>query len=100
MNLQFEDVEMIEELKFVGNPADRIVCDERTPAPGFSRVLASGESAAHSGIYKLEHWSHDAEEEIFIREGTRLPFCHRCTGPLMFRLVRKLVYITEDPDFE
>ena len=90
---------MVEEFKFVGNPADRIVSDEKMPAPAISRVLASGESAAHSGIYKLEHWPHDAEEEIFIRKGTQLPFCHRCTGPLKFRLIRKVVYIAEDPDF-
>ncbi|HLJ30613.1 MAG TPA: hypothetical protein VKY85_28165 [Candidatus Angelobacter sp.] len=63
-------------------------------------VLVSGQSTRYSGIYKLEHQSHDMKEEIFVRKGTKLPSCRQCTGPLKFRLVKKVDYIAEDPDFQ
>ena len=83
----------------MGNPADRIVSEERRPGPASTCVLASGERTAHSGIYKLENQSHPTKEEIFIRKGTKLPFCRECAGPLRFRLIKELPYIAEDPDF-
>lgn len=64
------------------------------------QVLTSGETARHSGIYKLQHNSHAVDEEIFIREGTILPSCHDCGNPMTFLLVRKVKHIEEDPDFQ
>lgn len=83
----------------MGNPAEKMVSNGKMPGPVANSVLASGESTPDSGIYKLEQESHAGEQEIFIRKGTRLPFCRRCTGPLRFRLIKKLVYIADDPDF-
>jgi hypothetical protein len=85
----------------VGNPGDKIVRRKKTPSlPASNHVPASGQSARYSGIYKLEHEPHEIEEEIFIRKGTTLPFCRQCSGPIKFRLIRTVDYISEDPDFQ
>lgn len=84
----------------MGNLAVKIAHKMKLLGRSSDCFLASGERAAHSGIYQLEHQSHNAEEEIFIRNGTKLPFCPRCTRPIRFRLIKKLPYIAEDPDFQ
>ena len=87
----------------MGNLRDNIVSRKKAPRLSASDdVLVSGESAMHSGLYTLEHNSHaDGNEpgEIFIRRGTRLPLCKHCTDPLKFRLLKRMDYIAEDPDF-
>ena len=85
----------------MGNPGDKIVRRKEVPSlPASNHVLASGQSARYSGIYKLEDHHHEMEEEIFIRKDTKLPFCGQCSSPLKFRLIRKVDYIAEDPDFQ
>lgn len=87
----------------MGNPKDKIVSRKMPSLPASNHVLASGERARYSGIYKLEHHLpdvHEVEKDIFISEGTWLPFCRQCARPLQFRLVRKMDYIAEDPDFQ
>lgn len=85
----------------MGNPKDKNVIKEMPILPASNHVLASGESARYSGIYKLEHQSQPAHErETFIPKDTMLPFCKECALPLTFRLVRKMKSIAEDPDFQ
>lgn len=87
----------------MGNPQDKIISRRMPSLPASNHVLASGESARYSGIYKLEHQlpeQHEAQKEIFIPRDTCLPFCQQCARPLKFYLVRKIGYIAEDPDFQ
>jgi hypothetical protein len=88
----------------VGNSADKIASRKSPPSlPASNHVLPSGESAKYSGIYKLEHprkEMHQAEKEIFIPQGTVLPSCNQCACTLQYKLVRRVDYITEDPDFQ
>ena len=66
-------------------------------------VLLSGDKTKYSGLYALEHEppaDGAGSEEIFIRKGTELPLCDDCGNSVKFRLVKKMVYIDEDPDFQ
>jgi len=90
-------------INFVGNPRIKIVRRKNAPRSDDSEdVLVSGESANLSGLYAIEHNSHAdgvEQREIFIRKGTTLPLCQDCGNPIRFRLLKKMDYIAEDPDF-
>ena len=64
------------------------------------RQLRTGEPAAVSGIYQVFEHPHLAEGELFVQRGSVLPSCPICREPAQFRLVKKIVHITEDPDFK
>jgi hypothetical protein len=87
----------------VGNPSDNILRRKKASyVADADDFLVSGESARHSGLYTLEHDSTKvgiAQPEVFIRRGTTLPVCQDCGNPVLFRLVKKMDYIAEDPDF-
>ena len=83
----------------MGNPNNKTAVKKQPRSPASNDVLASGESARHSGLYNVEHGSDVIEQEIFIRKGTMLPLCQDCGNPIKYRLVKKMEYIAEDPDF-
>ena len=83
----------------MGNLKNNTVRTKESRSPASNDVLASGESARHSGLYNVEHGSDVIEQEIFIRKGTLLPFCQDCGNPIKYRLVKRMEYIAEDPDF-
>ena len=83
----------------MGNLKDNPVQREQPRSPASNDVLASGENVRHSGLYNIEHDSDVIEQEIFIRKGTMLPFCQDCGNPIKYRLIQKMEYIAEDPDF-
>ena len=60
----------------------------------------TGEAAKVSGIYQVLHHPHFSEGELFIRKDSLLPSCPICGEPASFRLVKKIVHIDEDPDFQ
>jgi hypothetical protein len=68
--------------------------------PGREEPLSTGERAAVSGIYQVLHHPHFSEGEIFARKGAVLPSCPVCGEPATFRLVKRIVHINEDPDFQ
>lgn len=86
-----------------GNSRDKIARRKTaTDLPDANNVLVSGQSARYSGIYALEHNSSAVgieDGEVFIRKGTTLPFCQDCGHPVKFKLLKKMQYIAEDPDF-
>jgi len=61
---------------------------------------SSGQAAMVSGIYQVEDHGHFPEREFFIHEGVLLPICPVCGLEIRFRLVRKILHIAEDPDFQ
>lgn len=89
-----------EEILLSGNPKQTASAKMKRSPEFAGEVLASGEIALHSGLYRLQHDSHAVEEEIFIRRGTTLPACHDCGSPVTFTLVRKVEHIEDDPDFQ
>jgi hypothetical protein len=97
-------VKYLEASEFVGNPKDKNTSKKKMPNfAGSNHLAASGETARHSGIYRIEHAPdqiHEIEKEVFIRKGTKLPVCRQCGGPLKFRLIQRVDYIADDPDFE
>ena len=85
-----------------GNPRDRIKRKKNGGLPHFRNVLVSGDTATDSGLYALEHNSSGdgtGYQEFFVRKGTKLPTCQDCGGSVQFRLLKKMMYIDEDPDF-
>ena len=66
---------------------------------GGAKQLRTGEPAATSGIYHVLQHPHFAEGEIFVRKGKVLPSCPICGETAQFLLAKKIVHITEDPDF-
>jgi hypothetical protein len=94
----------LEVSNLVGNPKRKIVSRRKASnSMGANHLLPSGESTRCSGIYKIEHHSHEIqqmEKEIFVRKGVKLPFCPQCASALEFRLQKKVNHISEDPDFQ
>lgn len=68
--------------------------------PGGERQQGTGEPAATSGIYQATDHLHFSDEEFFARKGDILPACPICGEAIEFRLTRKIVHISEDPDFQ
>lgn len=64
-----------------------------------SKLQTTGESAACSGLYQIEHNEHQFQQELFIIKGAHLPPCPVCGNTATFRLVEKIHHIAEDPDF-
>ena len=83
----------------MGNLKSKTIGRKQPRSPASNDVLASGENVRHSGLYNIEHDSDVIEQEIFIRKGTMLPFCQDCGNPIKYRLIQKMEYIAEDPDF-
>jgi hypothetical protein len=70
--------------------------DMQTDAPQIS-----GEAAAVSGIYRLEHeGKHPIQEEMLVQKGICLPGCAICGKPITFHLLQAVKPIGEDPDFK
>lgn len=55
--------------------------------------------ARHSGLYRIEDDSKASNQQLYVVKGMRLPVCPTCHGAVHFRLVEKIPYIAEDPDF-
>lgn len=86
----------------MGNPGDKIVRRDSLPSLP-NQILASGERARYSGIYRFEHASgveHGIPEEVFVPKGLELPLCRQCGSTLQFALIRQVDNIFEDPDFQ
>jgi hypothetical protein len=104
MNLHSIHETSLEVLTVMGNPKDKFGNKRKTRSSTPSNhALVSGERAKHSGVYSVEHESHEihkVETEIFIRRGANLPVCRQCARPLKFQLKEKINYIAEDTDFQ
>lgn len=59
----------------------------------------TGHRAVVSGIYQVEHPEHFSGSKFWIQKDTLLPFCPGCGEPIKFRLLERINYIHEDPDF-
>jgi len=65
-------------------------------------VRTTGQTALVSGIYLVEHTSHDGvttKQETLILKGTLFPGCAVCGEQLNFVLKLPVKHITEDSDF-
>lgn len=90
----------------VGNPIE-VKKLERSPQeqekPELSAdVRITGQTALVSGIYLVEHTSHDGgttKQETLILKGALFPGCAVCGEQLNFVLRLPVKHITEDPDF-
>jgi len=107
INLQYQERiwnELNKEVgKLAGNPRGSSKRKKNGGLPHFRNVLVSGDTARDSGLYALEHnLSGDGtrHQEIFVRKGTKLPLCQECGNSVKFRLLKKMMYIDEDPDFQ
>lgn len=67
--------------------------------PESAELLRSGDMARHSGLYRIEDDSKASNQQLYVVKGMRLPVCPNCHGAVHFRLVEKIPYIAEDPDF-
>jgi hypothetical protein len=67
---------------------------------GRQEPLGTGERTVVSGIYQVLDHPHFSEGELFLRKGSMLSSCPVCGEPARFRLVKKIVHIGEDPDFQ
>jgi len=107
INLQYQERiwnELNKEVgKLAGNPRGSSKRKKNGGLPHFRNVLVSGDTARDSGLYALEHNSSGdgtRHQEIFVRKGTKLPVCRDCGSSVKFRLLKKMMYIDEDPDFQ
>lgn len=82
-----------------GNPKQVETVKNKSRPRDADETLSSGDLARHSGLYRLEHDSHEVDAEVFVRKGTPLPACNDCGKPVTFILVRKVEHIEDDPDF-
>lgn len=82
-----------------GNPKQIEKVKNQSGPEDANETLSSGDFARHSGLYRLEHDSHEVETEVFVRKGTSLPACDDCGQPVTFILVKKVEHIEDDPDF-
>ena len=77
-------------------PKQKPISDMEIDAPQIS-----GEAAAVSGIYRLEHeGSHPMQEEMLVQKGICLPGCAICGKRITFHLVQAVKPIGEDEDFK
>ena len=90
----------------VGNPIEekklqRSPHENERPAIA-ADVRVTGQTALVSGIYLVEHTSHDGgttKQETLILKGALFPGCAVCGEQLNFVLRLPVKHITEDPDF-
>jgi len=61
--------------------------------------LFSGKTPPVSGMYNQTHADCGYEKQIWARMGEALPLCPACGGRSEFRLVQRMIHISEDQDF-
>jgi len=90
----------------VGNPIEEKKL-QRSPHENERQAISAdvrttGQTALVSGIYLVEHTSHNGgttKQETLILKGTLFPGCAVCGEPLNFVLKLPVKHITEDSDF-
>ena len=54
-----------------------------------SKTFITGERVPWSGIYAIEHAAHRLDHHVAMFQGEVFPRCGRCSGTVMFRLLRE-----------
>jgi hypothetical protein len=62
--------------------------------------IKPGQTAAHSGVYKVHHaWNHADSHYVIILFGETFPVCTRCFASVRFEMVMSAIRINAHPLF-
>ena len=56
-----------------------------------SKFFYSEQGIGESGVYRVHHDQHGLPSEVTLRAGQSFPGCSKCSEPVRFELVRRLV---------
>lgn len=56
-----------------------------------NQIFYSEQGIGESGVYRVHHDQHGLPSEVTLRAGQTFPGCSKCSEPVRFELVRRLV---------
>lgn len=63
------------------------------------KFYCSGDTAPHTGIYRVFHGEHRLSHEVTILQGNLFPACSKCANQVHFELVRSVPLAETDGEF-